>query len=293
MNTAIALNGGWISREISFSDVEKIKNAKNIDDVSSVWGQIKDWFCGTNKESAKKELFKLLSPATTLNEKKDAFNNLKNMAGAAHARDFIVGDDGSLKIVASEKTVFSLAVKNESYQGEDCDCASKSITEDIAKDVVGSRNVISEQFDADINRGSYFVNGEEINGDGPEGKKNQLKEKFELTREIKICLSQTLFSTAYQFLSNKGIDVSKAVPGGAGVAILRYDITKNEGNVISVKATSEKDVAFASDMDGFDSLLLDIEDGGDLLRYQKIDIEVEINTLLVNVNVKRITYISA
>jgi uncharacterized HAD superfamily protein len=53
MPTAIELNGSWFNRSISTSDIQDVKTAKSIDDVSSTWDKIADWFCGTNKQEAK------------------------------------------------------------------------------------------------------------------------------------------------------------------------------------------------------------------------------------------------
>ncbi len=82
MTTALNISGSWFSRTISIHEIEEIKNAKDPNEIKSLWDKIADWFCGTNKENAKLALFELIN-----NEDADikikAFNQLKSMASPA------------------------------------------------------------------------------------------------------------------------------------------------------------------------------------------------------------------
>ncbi|MCW2475548.1 MULTISPECIES: hypothetical protein [unclassified Symbiopectobacterium] len=82
MTTAFNISGNLFSRTISLNEIEGIKNAKNPNEIKSLWGKIADWFCGTDKENAKKALFELINndDATI---KIDAFNQLKAMVSPA------------------------------------------------------------------------------------------------------------------------------------------------------------------------------------------------------------------
>ncbi|MFT8209448.1 MAG: hypothetical protein ACMZI0_00225 [Symbiopectobacterium sp.] len=72
MTTALNISGNWFSRTITLNEIEGIKNAKNSNEIKSLWGKIADWFCGTDKENAKKALFELINNDDT-NIKIDAF----------------------------------------------------------------------------------------------------------------------------------------------------------------------------------------------------------------------------
>lgn len=82
MTTALNISGSWFSRTISFNEIEGIKNAKDPNEIKSLWGKIADWFCGTDKENAKLALFELINNDDA-NIKIKAFNQLKSMASPA------------------------------------------------------------------------------------------------------------------------------------------------------------------------------------------------------------------
>ncbi|MCL1126454.1 hypothetical protein [Shewanella surugensis] len=88
MPTAIELNGSWFNRSISPSDFQEIKTAKSVNDVSSTWGKIIDWFCGANKEEAKKLLFDVYNNQLSTNQRISSFSNLRDLASAAYKRNF-------------------------------------------------------------------------------------------------------------------------------------------------------------------------------------------------------------
>jgi hypothetical protein len=87
MPTTIELNGSWFNRSISTSEIQDIQSAKSVDDVSSTWDKIADWFCGTNKEEAKKLLFDVYNQSGT-DERISSFSHLRDLASPAYKRNF-------------------------------------------------------------------------------------------------------------------------------------------------------------------------------------------------------------
>ncbi|MGL9751321.1 MAG: hypothetical protein ACR5LC_09205 [Symbiopectobacterium sp.] len=93
MTTVFSISGSLFSRTISLNEIKEIKNAKNPSEIKRLWNRIADWFCGTDKENAKKTLFELINNAKkTLFElinndnvyiRIDAFNQLKAMESPA------------------------------------------------------------------------------------------------------------------------------------------------------------------------------------------------------------------
>lgn len=87
----LEFQGGIMDRSISLEELEFIKSAKNINDISSIWSLIADFFCGTNKEEAKKYLFTLLNSDCGA-EKIDAFEHLRFLAGPNYQKKFLLSD---------------------------------------------------------------------------------------------------------------------------------------------------------------------------------------------------------
>lgn len=87
MTTVFSISGSLFSRTITLDEIEGVKNAKNQNEIKSLWGKIADWFCGTDKENAKKALFELLNN-DDIDIKIDAFYQLKAMASPAFKEAF-------------------------------------------------------------------------------------------------------------------------------------------------------------------------------------------------------------
>ena len=92
--SAIQIYGSTMDRSISQSEINAISRADSLDDVSSVWGKIVDWFCGTHKEEAKEALFILMHQQHENgmpiedSEKLIAFINLKKWVSPANKESF-------------------------------------------------------------------------------------------------------------------------------------------------------------------------------------------------------------
>ena len=101
--TSILVEGSRFDRGISHAEIETIKNAQSIHDVTSAWGHIQDWFCGTRKEQAKQDLFILMSERSGQTEKMAAYCSLHNKVAEPYRRNFncaICEDDEGRKFVA-------------------------------------------------------------------------------------------------------------------------------------------------------------------------------------------------
>ncbi|MCL1126602.1 hypothetical protein, partial [Shewanella surugensis] len=153
MPTAIELNGSWFNRSISTSDIQDIKTAKSIDDVNSTWGKIADWFCGTNKEEAKQNLFIFMSRSESPENKIEAFNTLKSLVSPSFSeQNFIETYTGNIKEIKIQtidlEEIFSFKIDILSYN----DCTK--VTERINKI---DNKAITGQFLKDTNRADYFL----------------------------------------------------------------------------------------------------------------------------------------
>jgi hypothetical protein len=90
MTTIFKLRGAYFDRSISNSDISSIRDAKKRSDVNSTWGCIEDWFCGTNKEAAKRVLYDLMHPEDKENDKSLAhdFFVLRQLVPLHYQRQF-------------------------------------------------------------------------------------------------------------------------------------------------------------------------------------------------------------
>ncbi|MGL9735826.1 MAG: hypothetical protein ACR5LF_10065 [Symbiopectobacterium sp.] len=88
------------------NEIKEIKNAKNQSEIKRLWDRIADWFCGTDKENAKKALFELINYLNlsinndNANIRIDAFNQLKAMASPAF-KDAFTYTEPSLMVRSS------------------------------------------------------------------------------------------------------------------------------------------------------------------------------------------------
>lgn len=104
MPTAISLQGTLLNRAISAAEIETIRSAKSMNDVSSIWGKIADWFCGTKKEEAKAALFNMINNQGNALEE---FKCLRRMASNAYKDRFEISvknnNDADVKLSLSIK----------------------------------------------------------------------------------------------------------------------------------------------------------------------------------------------
>jgi len=127
-NTAIPLNlGRFGSPTISANDVQKIFDARSINNVTSVMDHIKDWFCNTNRVKAKKYLYEVLhsdhSKPNAHAARIDAFFKLKNLCSPPFRENFVarLEKDGTMEllILKDQRSFFSQNIlKNKPSQFE-------------------------------------------------------------------------------------------------------------------------------------------------------------------------------
>lgn len=109
---SIVLEGNRFDRAISETEFAAIQNAKDSRDVTSVWGRIQDWFCGTRKEEAKQALFIFLSEEREGSERLAAFNTLyKQVAGPY--KDYF-----DCKILENNQFVVSITCGNTEFKSQ-------------------------------------------------------------------------------------------------------------------------------------------------------------------------------
>ncbi|HCZ4708616.1 TPA: hypothetical protein O3H02_004282 [Salmonella enterica subsp. enterica serovar Saintpaul str. CFSAN004144] len=158
LNGTISLNGTRFNREITKSDIASIASATNVDAVSSTWGRIVDWFCGTKKEEAKKELFGFIHNDLS-HQKIDHFTKLKNMVSPAYKDNFTYEvshrEDGLFNFDFKIKDVLEIYNVNTTGKVEEVSekvslCLNEMVYE-------GSESL--EQLKKDIVRCTYYCEG--------------------------------------------------------------------------------------------------------------------------------------
>lgn len=90
--TGIRIAGIKQAQIINTDEVNRIKGAKSKKEVRSVWGRIKDWFCGTHKEKAKQALFDLYD-AQDNKVRVEAFSTLRHLAAPGFKDAFVISTD--------------------------------------------------------------------------------------------------------------------------------------------------------------------------------------------------------
>ncbi|WCH23629.1 hypothetical protein [Aeromonas salmonicida] len=158
MSAIIGLDGTRFNRKITESDMEKISSATNINDVSSIFGNIVDWFCGTRKEAAKAELFHLIHSELGY-QKIEHFTKLKNMASPVYKDNFTYQasncENGSFNVDLTIMGVLEIRQVNTPGKIEEISEKVKSSLD--LKIIEGSESL--EQIKKDIGRFTYHCEG--------------------------------------------------------------------------------------------------------------------------------------
>lgn len=99
---------------ISRADIDSVKHAADRDNIGSrfdrLWDKVADWFCGTNREEAKKCLHDLFSPDLPVSEKVKSFETLKELAGGGY-HDRFLSEPGTTDLkgpVPKEVQIYSI-----------------------------------------------------------------------------------------------------------------------------------------------------------------------------------------
>lgn len=92
MTGMIGPSGSRFDYSIDSAAIKEIKSASDKEKIGSVasriWDKIADWFCGTDRTEAKKCLFDLYSEKTSILEKVQSFNRLRDLAGSGYQDRF-------------------------------------------------------------------------------------------------------------------------------------------------------------------------------------------------------------
>lgn len=275
MSTAIGLSGGWISRSISDSDVQEIKNARTINDIGSIWGKIKDWFCGTHKEEAKRILFSLLNDRVTTKDKVVAFERLRELSSEPYKENFNhVDGEFSIKRPLGD-TLFMM--KKDFIEIDKIELAS-SMMYDSTKPEKAKEN-FEKDFSRNLPHGVYSINGEKVTS------KEDLNcfSNDELSC-IRAIANQRLFGTIIDI----GINRRQALfDCPSDDMSQKYDITRQSDGKIKLTASCYKDAASGTN---FDQIIGMIRGSDQFKRCVSITAEFEINQ--ADITAKNIEYYS-
>ncbi|MDD2051495.1 hypothetical protein NPS46_02900 [Pseudomonas putida] len=177
---SIVFEGSWYDRSISDAEFAAIKDAKDIRDVTSVWGRIQDWFCGTRKEEAKQALFIFLNEEREGSERLAAFNMLYKQVAGPYKDNF------DCKILEGSQLAVSITCGSEAFtleqpfQGElfiERNAIVKKIDEGLTNDLAKGETP-DEQFKKDVPRQtcSFCGDGYDLSYKVNDGKVNKLEE---------------------------------------------------------------------------------------------------------------------
>ncbi len=132
--------------------------------VSRAFDRIADWFCGTNHSEVKQCLFDIYSPDSSENQKYQAFDRLRTLAGDGHADKFVLREKGGadqesyewgIEFFPGELELHSISKEELCFNNIELDLdmgALASVFEGFA-----SGNVDEEQFKKDVERTGVIV----------------------------------------------------------------------------------------------------------------------------------------
>ncbi|QZN96141.1 hypothetical protein [Symbiopectobacterium purcellii] len=199
MTTAFNISGSLFSREITFNEIEEIKNNIKPNEIKTLWDKIVDWFLGTDKENAKETLSTLMN-SDDVNKKIEAFNQLKSMVSPAFKELFtytIEIDDTSDTNDTSFSFVLSIgeliSTEKLSTQGKTIEMEDKIKT--FTERCDNQRDIKLGQLKLDIPRSNVFLfnDSKEPERITLENIDNHLVNKIseEQKKSLNVALSQT------------------------------------------------------------------------------------------------------
>ncbi|MFV3398180.1 hypothetical protein [Aeromonas veronii] len=275
MSTAIGLSGGWISRSISDSDVQEIKNARTINDIGSIWGKIKDWFCGTHKEEAKRILFSLLNDRVTTKDKVVAFERLKELSSEPYKENFNhVDGEFSIKRPLGD-TLFRM--KKDFIEIDKKEIASYMMAD--SKNPEQAKDNFKKDFSRSLPHGVYSINGKKVTSE--EDLNCFSDDELSCIRAI---ANQRLFGTIIDIGINRQQALFDCPSDDMG---LKYDITRQSDGKIKLTASCYKDAASGTN---FDQIIGMIRESDQFKRCVSITAEFEIDQ--ADITAKNIEYYS-
>lgn len=278
MPTAIGLSGGWISRSISDSDVQDIKNARTINDIGSIWGKIKDWFCGTHKEEAKRILFSLLNDRVTTKDKVAAFERLKELSSEPYKENFYhVGGEFSIKTCGDP--LFSMTKDFIKINKEKLALEMQKDSEKTEQ----ARYYFEKDFFRNVQRGVYSIDGREVKST------EDLNERFSyFSKDEQSCIQAIANQRLHATILDIGIkETGENFDCPSDNMGQKYDIERQVDGKIKLTASYYKDAASGTN---FEQIMGMIGKYDYIKRCVSITAEFEIDK--ANITVKNIEYYS-
>ena len=183
--TSILVEGSRFDRGISHAEIETIKNAQSIHDVTSAWGHIQDWFCGTRKEQAKQDLFIFMNKDREGSERLAAFNQLYKQVAAPYKDNFdyeILDDNRFVVLIALGKAKLELEIDQSGLDRLSGIVAEIEQERNIRAYKPGSNGV--EQLERDIHRQNCSFYGGGLDLSYKVGDKTPPEVKYDAARKI-------------------------------------------------------------------------------------------------------------
>lgn len=254
MSSSIGLSGALFDTSLTAGNINTIKVASDRDHIGNpatrLWDKVVDWFCGTDREAAKKLVFDLYDPRVTDEKKYDAFQNLRALAGANFTDNFSiirsdkdvtykVGDDYTLKLDLQEPHTDPVA--------------RQRIELDLALCILeqATAGKYDQQLKADFDRSLEPTN------DGP----NEVSKSYKINgqpvsdiREFRRFTPEHL--NAITAICIQGLDQELAGPiaCAANDAELQYDVKTIADGSLQIDYRFSKDVATTADESSRESL---------------------------------------
>ncbi len=276
---------------ISASDIATVKNATDRDSIGSlgsrIWDKISDFFCGTQREEAKKHLFDLFSPDIADKQKIKAFSALKDLAGDGYKDRFQHSVEGNRETYALMLDGDAVQVLRREIIGTD----KKTVSEVLNSDRTAE---LGKQLELDIVRGQYTVGGQAL----PDNTALNLhaRTQFRLdmfdkaldglqcnAQEKKSIYALSTQGTVSLIMQNAEKKISAEFPTGVppqcpvhGDKVSAYSITREDG-VMRVKVQFESDMAALDDEEYLEEALNMIQEGNHIYKSLQISLDVAID----------------
>ncbi|MEG1768520.1 MAG: hypothetical protein RR311_08645, partial [Comamonas sp.] len=254
---------------------------------SRIWDKISDFFCGTQREEAKKHLFDLFSPDIADKQKIKAFSALKDLAGDGYKDRFQHSVEGNRETYALMLDGDAVEVLRREIIGTD----KKTVSEVLNSDRTAE---LGKQLELDIVRGQYTVGGQAL----PDNIALDLHERIQFRLELfdkaldglqcnaqekKSIYALSTQGTVSLIMQNAEKKISAEFPTGVppqcpvhGDKVSAYSITREDG-VMRVKVQFESDMAALDDEEYLEEALNMIQEGNHIYKSLQISLDVAID----------------
>ncbi len=282
---------------ISVGDIATVKNASEREKIgnlaSRIWDKISDFFCGTDREQAKKYLFDLYSPATPDTQKIKAFFTLQSLAGGGY-------QDRFLHSMAQGKETYALLLDGDD-KGEGLLLTRQAIGVDqqrIARVLASDRQGedLEKQLKKDITRGDYLIGGQPLMHDqGLEGKPgvqmrlDQLEQELtalqctpEEKKALRALANQATFAIVMQSTvppdpAHESGWIAPLCPSSAGQST-EFHVSRDDG-VLRLRARCAQDIATEPDAQLLETKKEAIRETPHLYQALEITLDLAIDAL--------------